>query len=69
VFNTKGINTNSTAFKSAESKCSSDLPAGFARGGAGGGGAGGGPPAGGAGGAPAGGESEPNTPAFKASEG
>jgi hypothetical protein len=64
VFNTKGINTNSTAFKSAESKCSSDLPAGFARGGAGGG-----PPAGGAGGAPQGGESEPNTPAFKASEG
>jgi len=69
VFNTKGINTNSTAFKSAESKCSSDLPAGFARGGAGGGGAGGGPPVGGAGGAPPGGESEPNTPAFKASEG
>jgi hypothetical protein len=66
VFNTKGINTSSTAFKSAESKCSSDLPAGFARGGAG---AAGGPPTGGEGGPPAGGESEPNTPAFKASEG
>jgi hypothetical protein len=38
IFNTKGIDTNSTAFKSAESKCRSDLG-----GAAGGGGA---PPSG-----------------------
>ena len=38
VFNTSGINTSSTAFKSAESKCRSDLGAGAA---------GGGPPSGG----------------------
>ena len=56
VFNTKGINTSSTAFKSAESKCRSDLGAA-----AGGGGppSGGGPPPSGeapAGGAPPTGE-------------
>lgn len=33
VFNTKGLDTTSTAFKTAEAKCSSDLPAGFGRGG------------------------------------
>ena len=51
VFNTKGLNTSSAAFKSAESKCRSDLGAA---------GAGGGPPSGGgeapSGGPPAGGE-------------
>jgi hypothetical protein len=55
VFNTKGINTSSTAFKSAESKCRSDL--GAAPGG--GGSPSGGPPTGGgsptSGEAPAGG--------------
>jgi hypothetical protein len=56
VFDTKGINTSSAAFKSAESKCRSDLGAA-----AGGGGppSGGGPPPSGeapAGGAPPTGE-------------
>jgi hypothetical protein len=50
IFNTKGIDTASTQFKTAETKCSSDLRAGF-RGGAGGSGAPGGPGAAGANGA------------------
>jgi hypothetical protein len=40
VFNTKGLNTSSASFKSADAKCQSDLPAAFA----GGGGRGGAPP-------------------------
>lgn len=48
VFNTKGLNTTSAAFKAAEAKCSSDLPAGFGRGGT----PPGGPAAGGPGGTP-----------------
>ena len=62
VFNTKGLNTSSATFKSARSKCQSDL-----RGAIGGGptsgappGGGGGPPAGEGGGAPPSSESEPN---------
>jgi hypothetical protein len=31
VFNTKGVQTNSARFKTAEGKCASDLPAGFGR--------------------------------------
>jgi hypothetical protein len=50
IFNTKGIDTASTQFKTAETKCSSDLRAGF-RGGAGAKGAPGGPGAAGANGA------------------
>jgi hypothetical protein len=56
VFDTKGINTSSAAFKSAESKCRSDLGAAAA---AGGGSPNGAPPSGGSsppsGEAPAGG--------------
>jgi hypothetical protein len=61
VFNTKGLNTSSATFKSAQSKCQSDLQ------GVGGGpssgappGGGGGPPAGEGGGGPPSSESEPN---------
>lgn len=54
VFNTNGIDTSSSRFKAAQSKCRSDLKGVFPGGGAGGG-AGGGPPSGGAGGAPRGG--------------
>jgi hypothetical protein len=39
IFNTKGIDTASTQFKTAESKCQSDLTGVFRRAGAGGGGA------------------------------
>jgi hypothetical protein len=53
IFNTKGIDTASTQFKTAETKCSADLRGGF-RGGAGAGGAPGGPGAGGANGGPGG---------------
>jgi hypothetical protein len=45
VFNTKGIDTSSTKFKAAQSKCQSDIKGAFA-----GGGANGAPPSGGAGG-------------------
>jgi hypothetical protein len=61
VFNTKGINTSSSTFKSAESKCQSDL-----RGAAGDGGPNGAAPSGGSGppsgegGAPPSSESAPN---------
>ncbi len=48
VFNTQGLDTTSTAFRAAEAKCSSDLPAGFGRGGT----PPGGPAAGGPGGTP-----------------
>jgi hypothetical protein len=51
IFNTKGIDTASAQFKTAETKCSSDLRAGF-RGGAGANGAPGGPGGAGANGAP-----------------
>jgi hypothetical protein len=51
IFNTKGIDTASTQFKTAETKCSSDLRAGF-RGGAGAKGAPGAPGRAGANGAP-----------------
>jgi pilus assembly protein FimV len=51
IFNTKGINTASAQFKTAEAKCSSDLRAGF-RGRAGANGAPGSPGATGANGAP-----------------
>ena len=51
IFNTKGIDTAGTQFKTAETKCSSDLRAGF-RSGAGANGAPGGPGAAGANGAP-----------------
>jgi hypothetical protein len=50
VFNTKGLNTSSATFKSAESKCQSDLRGAI----------GGGTPAGEGGGAPPNSESEPN---------
>ena len=43
VFNTKGIDTSSSKFKAAQSKCQSDLKGVFPGGGPGGGGAGGGP--------------------------
>jgi hypothetical protein len=36
VFNTSGLNTTSTAFKTAYAKCAPDLPTGFGRRGAGG---------------------------------
>jgi hypothetical protein len=53
VFDTKGINTSSAQFKTAESKCRSDLAGAFRRPGAGGpGGSGGAPPGGGAGAPP-----------------
>ncbi|HUH81635.1 MAG TPA: hypothetical protein VLZ06_09950 [Solirubrobacteraceae bacterium] len=48
VFDTKGIDTTSAAFKNAQKKCQSDLPAFFGPGG-------GNPPGGGEGGPPAGG--------------
>jgi hypothetical protein len=48
VFDTKGINTSSAQFKSAEAKCQSDLRAAFRGGGAGGPSGGGAPPTGGA---------------------
>ncbi len=51
VFNTKGINTSSAAFKSAQQKCQSDLKGAF--------GAGGRPPGGGEGGPPGGAEGGP----------
>jgi hypothetical protein len=51
IFNTKGIDTASAQFKTAETKCSSDLRAGF-RGGAGANGAPGGPGGAGGNGAP-----------------
>jgi hypothetical protein len=47
IFNTTGINTSSTQFKTAQSKCQSDLKGVFPGGGAGGG-AGGAPPSAGA---------------------
>jgi hypothetical protein len=53
IFNTKGIDTAGTKFKTAETKCSGDLRAGF-RGGAGAKGAPGSPGAAGANGAPGG---------------
>jgi hypothetical protein len=61
VFDTKGINTSSAAFKSAESKCRSDLGGAVGGGSPSGGppGGGGGPPAGEGGGAPPSSESEP----------
>jgi hypothetical protein len=49
IFNTKGINTASSQFKAAESKCSNDLRGGFRGGARGGGAPGGAPPAGSAG--------------------
>ena len=51
VFNTKGIDTSSAAFKSAQQKCQSDLKGAF--------GAGGRPPGGGEGGPPGGAEGGP----------
>jgi hypothetical protein len=51
VFDTKGIDTSSTQFKTAEAKCQSDLSSAFKRGPGAGGGAGGAP---GTNGAPAG---------------
>jgi hypothetical protein len=53
IFNTKGIDTASAQFKTAETKCSADLRSGF-RGRSGANGAPGGPGAGGANGAPGG---------------
>lgn len=50
VFNTKGINASSSAFKTAQSKCRSDLRGAF---GAGGGPPGGAPPNGASGAPPA----------------
>ena len=71
VFNTKGINTSSTKFKTAQSKCQSSLKGAFAGGGGGGappsGAPGGGPPSGG--GSSPGGEASAPPPAFKASPG
>jgi hypothetical protein len=61
VFNTKGINTSSATFKSAQSRCQSDLPGGLAgRAPNGGppGGVGGAPPS--EGGTPPGSEPRPN---------
>jgi hypothetical protein len=53
VFDTKGINTSSAQFKTAETKCRSTLTGAFRRGPAGGpGGSAGAPPSGGAGAAP-----------------
>ncbi len=54
VFNTKGIDTNGSAFRTAQSKCRSDLPGPFARGGANGVPPSGAPPYGGAAGGPPG---------------
>ena len=54
VFNTKGLNTSSAAFKSAQQKCKADLPAAFGSGGRPPGGATGAPPSGAEGGPPAG---------------
>jgi len=51
VFNTKGINTSSAAFKSAQQKCQSNLKGAF--------GSGGRPPSGGEGGPPSGAEGQP----------
>jgi hypothetical protein len=51
VFNTKGINTSSAAFKSAQQKCQSKLKGAF--------GSGGRPPGGGEGGPPGGAEGQP----------
>jgi hypothetical protein len=47
VFNTKGIDTSSSTFKAAQSKCQSDLKGAFPGGGPGGGAGGGAPPSGG----------------------
>jgi hypothetical protein len=47
VFNTKGIDTSSSTFKAAQSKCQSDLRGAFPGGGPGGGAGGGAPPSGG----------------------
>ena len=55
VFNTKGIDTSSAAFKSAQQKCQSDLKGAFGAGGRPPGGGEGGPPSGAEGGPPAGG--------------
>lgn len=57
VFDTKGIDTSSETFKSAQKKCQSDLKGAFGAGGPPGGG--GQPPAGGEGGPPSGGYGPP----------
>ena len=54
VFNTKGLNRSSAAFKTAQQKCKADLPAAFGFRGRPPGGASGTPPAGGEGGPPGG---------------
>jgi hypothetical protein len=54
VFNTKGIDTSSAAFKSAQQKCQSNLKGAFGAGGRPPGGGEGGPPSGAEGGPPAG---------------